>query len=456
MNAVLAEKLVAKYDVPGPRYPSYPTVPYWETTPSEAQWVERVRHALRDSAAQGAALYLHIPFCRALCTFCGCNTRITRSHSFVPPYTQALLTELDLYLKQLDTPRLEIGELHFGGGTPTFLTPEELEALLEGLWARLTLRPEAVASIEVDPRVTTRAQLELLARYGFHRISLGVQDFDPRVQEIVNRVQSEQQVREVTDSARTLGFDSVNFDLIYGLPLQTRASVESTMDAVCRLRPDRIALYGYAHVPWIKPGQRRFTELDLPQGEEKRALYELGRVRLEREGYREIGLDHFALETDSLWQALRSGSLHRNFMGYTDAFTRPLIGLGVSAIGDAGDAFAQNEKDLQRYQERVLSGELPIHRGHLLDQEDQVLRRHILRLMTRLETHWQQPADYTDYMQTALERLAEPASDGLILLESGGCRVTDTGRAFLRNICMAFDARLARRTPEKSLFSRTV
>jgi oxygen-independent coproporphyrinogen-3 oxidase len=456
MNAVLAEKLVAKYDVPGPRYTSYPTVPYWETTPSEEQWVERVRHALRDSAAQGAALYLHIPFCRALCTFCGCNTRITRSHSFVPPYTQALLSELDLYLKRLEISRLEIGELHFGGGTPTFLTPEELEALLQGLWARLTLRPEAVASIEVDPRVTTRAQLEILARHGFRRISLGVQDFDPRVQEIVNRVQSEQQVREVTEAARALGFDSVNFDLIYGLPLQTRASVESTMDAVCRLRPDRIALYGYAHVPWIKPGQRRFTELDLPQGEEKRALYELGRVRLEREGYREIGLDHFALETDSLWQALRSGALHRNFMGYTDAFTRPLIGLGVSAIGDAGDAFAQNEKDLQRYQERVLRGELPIHRGHLLDQEDQVLRRHILRLMTRLETHWQQPSDYTDYMHTALERLAEPASDGLILLEADGCRVTDTGRAFLRNICMAFDARLARRMPEKSLFSRTV
>ena len=456
MNAVLAEKLVAKYDVPGPRYTSYPTVPYWETTPSEEQWVERVRHALRDSAAQGAALYLHIPFCRALCTFCGCNTRITRSHSFVPPYTQALLSELDLYLKRLEISRLEVGELHFGGGTPTFLTPEELDGLLQGLWARLTLRPGAVASIEVDPRVTTRAQLELLARYGFRRISLGVQDFDPRVQDIVNRVQSEQQVREVTEAARALGFDSVNFDLIYGLPLQTRASVESTMDAVCRLRPDRIALYGYAHVPWIKPGQRRFTELDLPQGEEKRALYELGRVRLEREGYREIGLDHFALETDSLWQALRSGALHRNFMGYTDAFTRPLIGLGVSAIGDAGDAFAQNEKDLQRYQERVLRGELPIHRGHLLDQEDQVLRRHILRLMTRLETHWQQPSDYTDYMQTALERLAEPASDGLILLEADGCRVTDTGRAFLRNICMAFDARLARRMPDKSLFSRTV
>ena len=337
MSAALADPLVAKYDVPGPRYTSYPTVPYWET-PRPALPNGSSASARRSArrADHGAAIYLHIPFCRALCTFCGCNTRITRSHAIVPPYIQSLLTELDLYLRHLQVSGLQFGELHFGGGTPTFLAPEELESLLEGLYQRIQPRADAVASIEVDPRVTTRAQLEVLSRYGFRRISLGVQDFDPRVQDIVNRVQSEQQVREVTEGARALGFDSVNFDLIYGLPLQTRDSVEATMDAVCRLRPDRIALYGYAHVPWIKPGQRRFTEIDLPEGEEKRALYELGRERLEREGYREIGLDHFALETDSLWRAQRSGTLHRNFMGYTTAFTRPMIGLGVSSIGDAG------------------------------------------------------------------------------------------------------------------------
>ncbi|HEX4050336.1 MAG TPA: oxygen-independent coproporphyrinogen III oxidase [Steroidobacteraceae bacterium] len=456
MNAVLADALLAKYDVPAPRYTSYPTVPYWETTPSEAQWLEHVDAALRAGAPHGAALYLHMPFCRALCTFCGCNTRITRSHSFVPPYSQALLAELDLYLTRLGLSEIEFGELHFGGGTPTFLTTEELEALLAALFRRVRARPMASASIEVDPRVTSREQLQLLARYGFRRISLGVQDFDPRVQDIVNRVQSEQQVREITDSARELGFDSVNFDLIYGLPLQTRASVETTMDAVCRLRPDRIAFYGYAHVPWIKPGQRRFTEADLPQGADKRALYELGRERLEREGYREVGLDHFALLSDGLWQALRRGTLHRNFMGYATAFTLPLIGLGVSAIGDAGDAFAQNEKDLQRYQERVSRGELPIQRGHLLDAEDRVLRAHILRLMTRLATRWDSPAERTPWLQAAIERLAEPAADGLVELDAGGCRVTELGRPFLRNICMAFDARLARRMPDKALFSRTV
>jgi oxygen-independent coproporphyrinogen-3 oxidase len=456
MNAVVADSLLSKYDVAGPRYTSYPTVPYWESTPSEAQWVERIAAALHAGAEHGAALYVHVPFCRALCTFCGCNTRITRSHGFVPPYSQALLTELDLYLSRLGLTELDFGELHFGGGTPTFLSTDELEALLAGLFRRVRARAGASASIEVDPRVTTYAQLQVLARYGFRRISLGVQDFDPRVQDIVNRVQSEQQVRETTQSARELGFDSVNFDLIYGLPLQTLASVEATMDAVCRLRPDRIALYGYAHVPWIKPGQRRFTEADLPQGADKRALYELGRERLAREGYREIGLDHFALESDGLWQALTRGQLHRNFMGYTTAFTRPLIGLGVSAIGDAGDAFAQNEKDLQRYQERVMQGQLPIQRGHLLDAEDCVLRSHILRLMTRLETHWDEPGQRTAWLDSALARLAEPAADGLVQLDAAGCRVTDRGRPFLRNICMAFDARLARRMPDKALFSRTV
>jgi oxygen-independent coproporphyrinogen-3 oxidase len=274
------------------------------------------------------------------------------------------------------------------------------------------------------------------------------------VQAIVNRVQSVEQVRSVTDEARTLGFNSVNFDLIYGLPLQTLASIEATMDAVCTLRPDRIALYGYAHVPWIRPGQRRFTEADLPEGEARRALYELGRERLESAGYREIGLDHFALETDSLWTAARTGVMHRNFMGYTDAYTRPLLGLGVSAIGDAGDAFAQNEKDLQPYQERIARRELPLHRGHLLDAEDQVLRRHILNLMTRMETRWV-GEDYTPFLDSVAERLAEFAADGLVELAADHCRVSEAGRPFLRNICMAFDARLVRRSPDRPLFSST-
>ena len=405
------------------------------------------------NGSSAASIYLHIPFCRSLCTFCGCNTRITRSHSIVPPYLRSLLAELDLYLQQLQLARLEVGDLHLGGGTPTFLSSAELESLLAGLCARIRLRPDAIASVEVDPRVTGVEQLQVLARYGFRRISLGVQDFDPRVQAIVNRVQSEEQVRTVTAGARALGFDSVNYDLIYGLPLQTGESVRSTMDAIARLRPDRVALYAYAHVPWIKPGQRRYTELDLPEADDKRALYQLGRERLIDEGYREIGLDHFALESDSLWQAQRAGALHRTFMGYTASHCSPMIGLGVSSIGDAGDAFAQNEKDLQRYQERVARGALPLQRGHLLNAEDQVLRRHILRLITQLQTRWDDPADYTGHLASLSQRLAEPRADALVQLDARSCRITEKGRPFLRNICMAFDARLARRLPDKLLFS---
>jgi oxygen-independent coproporphyrinogen III oxidase len=452
VSVALSDPLIAKYDVTGPRYTSYPTVPYWDRAPSNEQWIERIAKALAGSGEAGASIYVHIPFCRALCTYCGCNTRITRSHSIVPPYLQALWSELDLYLQPLRLAQLDFGELHLGGGTPTFLSSAELESLLAGLFQRIRPTAHAICSLEVDPRVTSAEQLDVLARYGFRRISLGVQDFDPRVQAIVNRVQSEEQVRDVTQAARALGFDSVNYDLIYGLPLQTLASVEATMDAVARLRPDRVALYGYAHVPWIKPGQRRYSEIDLPEGEDKRALYELGRERLINEGYREVGLDHFALENDSLWQAQRAGALHRSFMGYTSAYSRPMIGLGVSSIGDAGDAFAQNEKDLQRYQERIAVGELPLQRGHLLDAEDQVLRRHILQLMTRLETRWDQPADYTEHLASVPERLAELRADALVQLDAYGCRVTEKGRAFLRNICMAFDARLARRLPGKLLF----
>ena len=309
-------------------------------------------------------------------------------------------------------------------------------------------------SIEVDPRVTTGEQLRLLAGHGFRRISLGVQDFDPKVQDIVNRVQSVAQVRAVTEQARALGFDSINFDLIYGLPLQTLDSIELTMREVCALRPDQIALYGYAPVPWIKPSQRRFTEIDLPEGRAKRALYERARERLEQAGLpgdrpRPLrAAERQPVAGDAGWHPAR------NFMGYTDASTLPLLGLGVSAIGDAGNAFAQNEKDLQQYQERIARGELPIQRGHVLDAEDQVLRRHILALMTRMRTSWS-GADYTPFLADLQARLAEFAADGLVELEAQGCRVTEAGRGFLRNICMAFDARLARHSPDRQLFSQT-
>jgi oxygen-independent coproporphyrinogen-3 oxidase len=454
----LSGELLKKYNVPGPRYTSYPTVPYWQTSPTEAEWTASIAAALAEGERQGigAALYVHVPFCQSLCTYCGCNTRITRNRTVGGPYIESLLAELKLYLARLGRDRIPVTEIHFGGGTPTFLTPSELDRLVTGLLSAVSPTAEHEFSLEADPRVTTREHLETLARLGFRRLSLGIQDFDPKVQDIVHRIQSEEQVRAVTETARELGFTSVNYDLIYGLPLQTLDSVRATVEAVKRLRPDRIAFYAYAHVPWIKPGQRRFTEADLPSGDAKRALYELGRRMLEEVGYREIGMDHFALETDSLWLAAQSGKLHRNFMGYTARQVAPLIGLGVSSIGDSWADFAQNEKLLETYQERVAKGQLPIQRGHRLDDEDRILRRHILNLMTRFETSWRDGELVTDYLRGVPERLAELARDGIVELTGESCRVTEAGRPFLRNVCMAFDARLSRHAPATQLFSKTL
>ena len=327
---------------------------------------------------------------------------------------------------------------------------------MRGILSRVEVSADAEFSLEADPRVTQRDQLEVLRQHGFKRLSLGIQDFDPRVQEVVHRVQSEHQVAELTKMARELGFESINFDLIYGLPFQTLKSVQSTIEAVARIQPDRIAFYAYAHVPWIKPSQRRFTEADLPAGDEKRALYEEGRRILESLGYKEIGMDHFALETDSLWKAHLQKQLHRNFMGYISRQVSPLIALGVSAIGDAWSAFSQNEKLLETYQARVEKGELPLLRGHVLTQEDLILRRHILNLMTSLHTSWE-PADLqSPHLSGVRGRLRELEKDGILHTTSTSCHVTEEGRAFLRNVCMAFDARLLEKAPSTQLFSQTI
>ena len=454
----IPSSLIKKYNVPGPRYTSYPTVPYWDRTPSQSEWISSIAQSLKENEADqiGAAVYVHIPFCESLCTYCGCNTRITRNHGVGLPYIDVVHKEWQLYLDQLGRKEIPLSELHLGGGTPTFLGAEELARLMDGLFKSMKAMPGSEFSVEADPRVTRKEHLQVLADRGFKRLSLGIQDFDPKVQEIVHRIQSEAQVRDVTETARTLGYTSVNFDLIYGLPFQTLDSIRATVEAVRRLRPDRIAFYAYAHVPWIKPSQRRFTEADLPAGDAKRALYELGREMLEAAGYKEIGMDHFALETDSLWTATRDHTLHRNFMGYTSKQVSPQIGLGVSAIGDSWTAFMQNEKLLETYQARVEKGEIPIFRGHLLNEEDLVLRRHVLNLMTRFETNWSDPSSKTPHLDQIADRLKEFASDGLLVIRPTGCQVTDSGRAFLRNICMAFDARLVRKEPATQLFSKTV
>ena len=451
-------ELVKKYDVPGPRYTSYPTILHWSETPSVDEWIESLSTSLdlTERHGNGSAIYVHIPFCRSLCTYCGCNSRITCSTTIGRAYVKTCLGEWELYRARLNRSQpFPISELHLGGGTPTYLSPSELDQLISGILTHTKQTADAEFSVESDPRVTQAEHLSTLYRLGFRRLSLGIQDFDPIVQLAVNRVQTESQVRAVTEDARALGFSSINYDLIYGLPFQSLNSIEQTIDAVKRLRPDRIAFYAYAHVPWVKPGQRHFTEKDLPSGDKKRALYELGRRMLLAEGYREIGMDHFALETDDLYQACRSKTLHRNFMGYAPRFVAPLLGLGVSAISDCSDAFVQNEKTLERYEERVAIGEIPIFRGHKLSNEDMVLRRHVLNLMTRFKTSWDTPEASVPYLDSVTERLEPLERDELVKLTNKTCEVTDAGRPFLRNICMAFDACLGRDTTLQ-LFSRTI
>jgi oxygen-independent coproporphyrinogen III oxidase len=432
---------IKKYAVPAPRYTSYPTVPFWDTsTPDGLRWQHSVK--LAAAPGNGISIYIHLPFCESLCTYCGCHTRITRNHGVETPYIDAVLSEWAIYRRDLGE-RPVIRELHLGGGTPTFFSPENLQRLIKGILDGCEVPGDANFGFEGHPVNTSRKHLEILAHHGFKRLSLGVQDFDPRVQEIINRRQTPGQVEAVTRNARQLGYTSVNYDLIYGLPLQTPGGLQRTLSQALEFRPDRLAFYSYAHVPWMKPGQRKFTDADPPSPDKKQELYELGRDILLNAGYREIGMDHFALPSDSLFAAEASGTLHRNFMGYTEQHTRLLVGLGVSAISDSGTAFAQNTKKLEEYLSIGKTGELALVKMHAVTREDQLVREHILNLMCRQETNWSGNDPLENLLLgDACQRLLPLQHDGLTALGDRCIRVTPTGRRFLRNICMMLDARL--------------
>ncbi len=445
--------LFKKYDIPAPRYTSYPTVPYWTDNPTTEQWIENVRQTFANPAATWS-LYLHIPFCETLCTFCGCNTSITKDHSREEPYVGLIHKELETYLRAVpEMAERPVLQLHLGGGTPTFLSPLNLQRLLEPMLKRLK-RDERnfEGSIEVDPRRTSREQLETLRSLGFTRVSLGVQDFNPEVQRIVNRVQPREITEKLVQDSRDLGFESVNFDLIYGLPKQTNESIREMAEITVSMRPDRIALYSFAKVPWIKPAQRLFKDEDLPEGEAKRHLYEIARRILLDAGYREIGMDHFALPNDSLSVSERTGQLHRNFMGYADRRTDALIGLGVSSISETPGCFHQNEKVLPVYERRVMNGEIPTLRGHLLNAEDRKHREQILQFMTKssveLESE-EQARDVREFISSLFD-------DGLVTLKGRRLILTELGRPFLRNACMALDARLRAKAPDTKVFSSSL
>lgn len=349
-----------------------------------------------------------------------------------------------------------IRELHLGGGTPTFFSPQNLATLLNGIKEFANIHPDAEFGFEGHPANTTVDHLQVLYDLGFRRLSLGIQDFDPKVQLIINRHQSYEQVRLVTLQARKIGYTSVNFDLIYGLPLQTLKGLTDTIHSVAELMPDRIAFYSYAHVPWIKPGQRKFTENDLPDAKAKSNLYEIGRSLLKKYGYQEIGMDHFALPEDDLFLAECSGALHRNFMGYTHQHTQLLIGLGVSSISDSYYAFAQNVKVVEEYLELVNNDQLPVFKGHILTGDDLIIRKHILNIMCKGYTKWIRPDEFCASLTEGLKRLKPLADDGLIDISLSGLKVTPTGKRFLRNICMALDERLWKNKPGTQLFSMAV
>ncbi|HCQ13378.1 oxygen-independent coproporphyrinogen III oxidase [Flavobacterium sp.] len=450
--------LIQKYNVPGPRYTSYPTVPYWEEDLfSIDQWKTTFIKSFNESnTEEGISLYIHLPFCESMCTFCGCNKRITKNHEVENPYILAVLKEWNLYCDLLPNKPI-IKEIHLGGGTPTFFASENLEALINGIFTRAIKAKEHEFSFEGHPNNTTRRHLQSLYDLGFRRVSFGVQDYSLKVQTAIHRIQPFHNVAKVTFWAKEIGYTSIGHDLIFGLPFQTLDDVIDTIDKTKSLSPDRLAFYSYAHVPWIKGnGQRGFKSEDLPKDDEKRQLYEAGKNRLSQNNYHEIGMDHFALETDSMYDSFQKGNLHRNFMGYTSSKTQLMIGLGVSSISDSWYSFAQNEKTIEDYYKRLDANELPVFRGHILTDEDLIIRKHILNLMCQFETSWKNDNDFFPELPEIINQLHEMENDGLVKISSQSIQVTEKGKPFVRNICMAFDLRLKRNLPQTELFSMTV
>jgi oxygen-independent coproporphyrinogen-3 oxidase len=451
------EQLIRKYNLPTPRYTSYPTVPYWNDLNETNSWTERFRQRfLQFNQTRGISIYIHLPFCESLCTYCACNKRITQNHKVEEEYLECMLKEWDMHGRQMDEQAL-IRELHLGGGTPTFFSPSNLEYLVESILKRARVHPQNAFSIEGHPNNTTAEHIKTLYQLGFRRISYGVQDNDPIVQRAINRIQPLENVRRVTEEARTAGFSSINYDLVYGLPFQTEESEQKTIEDIVSLRPDRIAFYSYAHVPWKMKAQRLFDEHDLPSPELKMKIYQLGRKMFLDAGYQDIGMDHFALPEDELNLSFIRGGLHRNFMGYTAHESALLIGLGVSAISDIGVAYAQNHRELEKYYQSVKADILPIVKGYFLDETDQAFKHYILDISckgkTRLKSNHKEILD-----AYSLPMLREMETDKLLTIRDDLVVVSPQGKQFIRVICQAFDLKwhAEKESAEKRKFSMSV
>ncbi len=457
----LSPALLEKYDRPGPRYTSYPTAPHFTADFDEAAYRRRLA-AAAARVDEPLSMYLHLPFCEARCTFCGCNVVVSPHRGPEEPYLEALEAELD-QLRAALSPRRTLNQLHWGGGTPTYLTPSQCRRLFEAVSSRFELVEGAEIAVEVDPCVTTHDHLRELAGLGFNRLSMGLQDIDPRVQEAIQRIQPLELTRDHVVEARRLGFESVNIDLVYGLPLQTEGQFRRTVETVIEeLEPDRVACFSYAHVPWIKPHQRALERHPLPGGWDKFRIFAAAAESFVAAGYRFVGFDHFARPGDELADALDRGHVHRNFMGYTVMPATDLIGAGTTAIGDVAGAYVANHKKLVKYQREIASGRLAVERGLVRSDEDELRRAVIHRIICtlHLDFEWVEHrwgVDPREHFSDALANLREMADDGLVETDDRGLEVTPSGRFFLRNVCMPFDAYLeGARDGGGRVYSRTV
>lgn len=458
---MVTEEMLRRLDKPGPRYTSYPTAVEFHSGVAEPDY----RRHLRDADAEGSeaplSLYCHLPFCEHRCLFCGCNVVITPHRNVAQRYLDYVGREIDMVAEQLPR-RRSVAQMQWGGGTPTYYSPDELAALFQHLSGQFAFAPDAEIAIEVDPRVTSGEQLERLARLGFNRLSLGVQDFTPDVQRAITRNQTLDQTRDLMLMAREVGFsEGINIDLVYGLPGQQLDTFADSLHEAIALRPDRVAVYSFAYVPWIRGHQKKIDSSALPSPDLKLGLYVRAMEEFLGAGYEPIGMDHFALPDDELAVAARERRLHRNFMGYTVKPASDMVAFGISGIGDVQSGYFQNAKKLSAYYRSLDDGRLPIERGYILDQDDCIRRHVITQLMCNFHVDKSDVSrrfgiDFDEYFSDSLEKLVEPVREGFVELTDGTLAVTDAGRLFVRNVCMAFDRYLESKSKDKPVFSRTV
>ena len=454
----VSDEFLAKYNRPGPRYTSYPTAPVWNDAfgPND---LERA-HAAADLAASPVSLYMHIPFCESLCLFCACNVIIQKDKRVAPPYLEVLKREIERVSSAVSHDR-SVVQFHWGGGTPTYLSPAQIEDLFSFVQDRFSFAPDAEIGIEIDPRVTSRDHLVTLRKLGFNRLSMGIQDFHPEVQKAINRIQPLERTRDLLAAARELAFDSVNVDLIYGLPYQSAGRFAQTVNQIIELNPDRIALFSYAHVPWLKKQQGAFAT-HLPEGMQKFEIFRTGLLQFLDAGYLYIGMDHFAKPGDELAVSQQNRTLHRNFQGYTTKAGADLYGMGVTAISGIQNTYAQNHRDLPSWEKSVAERGIATMRGYQLSADDRVRREVISRLLchtvvkkAEIANHFS--VNFDEYFATELEALQIPRQDGLVILDSNEIRTTWLGRIFIRNLAMIFDPYLEKQQlAAKPLFSKTL